>query len=297
MRIISFGLSILLAIAASIQSARAQVTISHISAAECGADCQRTAVIFLHGLTGSQETWLNTTSQQSFPALLAQDPDLIDLVDVYSVQYDSLWNSGQPIVKVTDAVAIELDALMRTKRFARVVLVGHSLGGNIAREYLAHVKARFGHAALGRFPLLITLGTPLDGASMAGFLSLFSSNEQIRSLLEIRKNDFLQLLRQTEEGYLAKQINNQCTPLELDAAFETERVGPVMIVAKESATSGATRSAGDGWAKSHTSLPKPADRADPVYAWVKSEVGLCQSQTGRCLAATSPTAVCSTGDF
>ena len=297
MRQILFGIGIFLAMAVGVQAARAQVTISHVTAAECGSNCQRTAVIFLHGLTGSQETWLNTTSQQSFPALLAQDPDLAELIDVYSVQFDSLWNSGQPIVKVTDAVAAELDALMRAKRFPRVVLVGHSLGGNIAREYLAHVKARFGHAALGRFPLLITLGTPLDGASMAGFLSLFSSNEQIRSLLEIRKNDFLQLLKQTEEGYLAKQLDNRCTPLELSAAFETERVGPVMVVARESATANATRTAGDGWAKSHTSLPKPADRADPVYGWVKSEVGLCQSQTGRCLAASNPTSVCSTGDF
>jgi hypothetical protein len=218
-------------------------------------------------------------------------------IDVYSVQYDSLWNSGPPIVAVTKAVAAQFDDLVQRKRFSKIVFVAHSLGGNIAREYLAHVKLTYGHAALSRFRLVITLGTPFDGASLGGLASLFSTNEQIRSLIDIRKNDFLQLLQETQEDYLQKRLNNLCTPVEFDAVYETEPVGQILVVSRASATVNATRTAGEGFAKNHLSLPKPADREDKVYTWVRDEIRLCVAGQARCMNAVTPKQICSVGDF
>lgn len=275
--------------------AGAQVRLAPARAHDCAAPCQEIAVIFIHGLTGSDETWVNRESQQSFPKLLAEDNDLKNRLDVYALSYQSLWNEGPPIVEVTKALALEVDRLIAAKRYGKIVFVAHSLGGNIASEYLAHVKLRFGHAALSRFRLLITLGTPFDGSSLAGIAGLFSGNEQIRSLLAIQKNDFLQLLHSTQEDYLNKRIDNQCAAIEFDAGYETLPVGTTIVVDKSSATRGATRTR--EFARNHTDLPKPRDADDPVFLWVKEELALCIAGRERCAEATQPKPICATGDF
>jgi pimeloyl-ACP methyl ester carboxylesterase len=276
-------------------TANAQVNLTHNSAGSCTAPCSVTAVIFLHGLTGSEETWVNPETGRSFPVMLAEDSQLKDKIDVYTLRYQSAWNSGDPVVKVTSAVAALLDPLFKEKRYSRVIFVAHSLGGNIASEYLVHVTQRYGHAALSRFPLVITLGTPFEGASLASLASFFSNNEQIRSLLDIHKNDFLQLLSQSREDIVKKRVTNQCAPLEYAAGFETLRVsGGLLVVTRESATAGATRQ--QGFAKDHISLPKPPNQDDDVYSWVQGELATCLSGQS-CRASSGGGQLCSVGDF
>lgn len=275
-------------------TANAQASLEHVSARSCAAPCDSVAVIFIHGLTGSAETWVHSASGQSFPKMLADDPQVKDIVDVYVLNYQSLWNSGPPIVEVTKAVSAQLDSLLKEKRYWKVVFVAHSLGGNIANEYLAHVALRYGHAALSRFRLVMTLGTPFKGSSLAGLAGLYGGNQQIRSLLEIRKNDFLQLLQESRGDYLKKKVNHQCAALDFDAGFETQRVGPSLVVDKDSATEGATRS--QGFNKNHIELAKPANRQDEVYLWVKGEIGNCVAGP-RCAEAATPGPICLVGDF
>lgn len=275
-------------------TANAQASLEHVSARSCTAPCAAVAVIFIHGLTGSAETWVHSASGQSFPKMLADDPQVRDAIDVYVLNYESLWNSGPPIVEVTKAVSRQLDPLLKDMRYSKVVFVAHSLGGNIANEYLAHVALRFGHAALSRFRLVMTLGTPFKGSSLAGLAGLYGGNEQIRSLLDIRKNDFLQLLQESRGDYLKKKVNHQCAALDFDAGFETQRVGPLLVVDKDSATEGATRS--QGFNKNHIDLAKPANRNDEVYLWVKGEIGNCVAGS-RCAAAATPGPICLVGDF
>jgi pimeloyl-ACP methyl ester carboxylesterase len=227
--------------------------------------------------------------------MLAEDAQLKDKVDVYTLRYESAWNSGPPVVKVTSAIAAQLDPVFKEKRYSKVVFVAHSLGGNIASEYLLHVKLQYGHAALSRFPLVITLGTPFEGASLASLANFFSSNEQIRSLLDIHKNDFLQLLTQSREDIIKKRLTHQCAPLEYAAGFETLPVGGrLLVVSRESATAGATRQ--QGFAKDHVSLPKPPNQSDPVYSWVRGEIATCLGGQN-CRASSAGDAMCSLGDF
>src|SRR5262249_32779063 len=99
--------------------ANAEVTITHESSTTCSSPCSSIAVIFVHGLTGSRDTWVNTTTGQSFPKLLAEDPNIRDKIDVYSVEYSSLWNSGAPIVAVTKDIAVQLDPIIKEKRYPK----------------------------------------------------------------------------------------------------------------------------------------------------------------------------------
>ena len=86
---------------------------------------------------------------------------------------------------------------MLQMRYAKVIFICQSLGGIVARQYLLHVKNRYGHTALGHFRLVITLGTPMQGSSLTRLAVLASSNEQLRVLGPIRRNDYLQLLNHT----------------------------------------------------------------------------------------------------
>src|SRR5262245_32391489 len=67
------------------------------SAEPCAEPCNRAAVVFIHGYTGTRATWTSTSGQVYWPALLAGDSDLKDRLDVYSVVYDSFLYSGPPI--------------------------------------------------------------------------------------------------------------------------------------------------------------------------------------------------------
>ena len=119
------------------------------SAEPCAEPCDRAAVVFIHGYTGARETW--TSGQAYWPALLAGDSDLNDRLDIYSVVYDSFLFSGPPISEVVADLEKELDALMLQMRYAKVIFICQSLGGIVARQYLLHVKNRYGHTVLGHF--------------------------------------------------------------------------------------------------------------------------------------------------
>jgi hypothetical protein len=176
--------------------------------------------------------------------------------------------------------------------YSKVVFVAHSLGGNIALEYYVHVATKYGHTATSRFPLIISLGTPFAGSFAADVWSLVSRNQQVRSLIRIQNNAFIQLLNNTRKDIVLKRSDNFCSPLDLDAVFETEPVGVTQIVSRESATKDATRVAGDGFGTNHLDLPTPTDRRDKVYEWVSQEIALCADGQDRCKPALHPGPVC-----
>ena len=255
------------------------------SAEPCAAPCDRAAVVFIHGYTGARETWTN--GQAYWPALLASDSDLKDRLDIYSVVYDSLLFSGPPIREVVADLEKELDALMVQKRYAKVIFICHSLGGIVARQYLLHVNSRYGHTALGRFRLVITLGTPMQGSSLSRLARWASSNEQLRVLGPIRTNDYLQLVIDTVRDFAAKHEAMGCPSLKVFAAYEELGVTPVgIVVDRQSATLDASEI--KGFNRDHISLPKPVGTNDEVYAWAKRSMVDCLDGLAACPAAACP---------
>ncbi|HTS23351.1 MAG TPA: alpha/beta fold hydrolase [Casimicrobiaceae bacterium] len=76
---------------------------------------------------------------------------------IYTLSY------GPPLADIelfAEQLATKIDAVRSSTGAARVVLVGHSMGGLVARAYLR----RFGGGAVAR---LITLGTPHHGSVLA----------------------------------------------------------------------------------------------------------------------------------
>lgn len=262
-------------------AARADVVnMIDVSKVACAVPCKRAAVIFIHGILGSKETWQNEDT--SWPELLASDATIGNELDVYRVDFDSyLLFPGPSIVDVLDGLQEKLDSLLQTKRYKRVFLVGHSLGGTIARAYLLHVKAKYGHRALSTFPITFTLGTPSKGSSLATLASYASQNQQLRVLLPIKVNDFQQLLNQTLKDVLAKHSAVACPSLLVYSAFETQPMGAAgVVVSEESATFESDEKR--GFNRNHSTLVKPLDRTDPVYRWVADSMEECLTDTAYC---------------
>ena len=248
----------------------------------CDAPCSRMAVLFIHGLAGSKETWLNSRSGTYWPDLIATDINLSELIEVYRVDYDSfLFSEGPSIVEVLIALQNKLDLLFEEKQFSRVVLVGHSLGGNIARAYLMHVKAKYGHGVLSHFQLTITLGTPMKGSSFANIGRLVSANQQLRILRPIRINDFQQLLNATLVDIVNKHHRAYCGNLNIHAAYEERGIFDIgLIVSKESATAYSDLSR--GFPRDHMELAKPVDKDDPIHLWVAEQISACALGNSPC---------------
>lgn len=249
------------------------VRIVHESRGTCSVPCRKAAVVFIHGLMGSEATWQNGTS--SWPRLLATDPEIGNKVDVYRVDFDSyLFASGPSIVDVLGELQEQLDSLFEKNKYPKIFLVGHSLGGNIARAYLLHIKAKYGHRVLSLFPVTYTLGTPMLGSSLAHLALFASQNQHLRVLLPIKINDFQQLLNLTLVDMMNKHHQTFCPKMSLFAAYEMQPMGIAgIVVSKESATTYSTSA--QGFNKNHSTLVKPLNRSDLAYKWVTDSMSTC----------------------
>ena len=269
----------------------------------CQYPCNRVAVIFIHGITGDSTTWSNGTVE--WPKLLADDSDLQTelgtALDVYRVDYFSQLNEGPSVTTINKNLSAKLDEKLfgrplGGRGYSKIVLVCHSLGGILCRNYLLHVKLRWGHAFLSLFRATITLGTPLEGSDLANLtLVRASSNEQVRVLRPIDFNDFLQLLHESTQEFTQKRQTLGCPEVQFYAGYEM-RDTPLVegipfptlrIVSQQSATAGVQHT--KGFDKNHRELVKPANRSDAVYDWVRGILRTCGPNGGACSAAIDRT--------
>ncbi|USX12183.1 alpha/beta fold hydrolase [Oxalobacteraceae bacterium OTU3CAMAD1] len=251
------------------------VRITRQPGPDCQAPCSRVAVVFFHGLNGSAETWKNPDTKKEWPRLLAEDRNFAGLLDVYTVSYDSFLFAGNPsFTQVLKEMSRQLDDLLFQKKYSKIVLVGHSLGGNFARAYLLHVKSEYGHIPLSAFRLMYTLGTPIKGSQLATFARFLTPNPHLRVLLPLPINDFQQKLEMDWTSALNKQFRHFCDKIEVHSAYEKIATLPVgIIVPRDSASA-----AGDytkGFDLDHGGLAKPPDTQALIYKWVASGLHAC----------------------
>jgi triacylglycerol esterase/lipase EstA (alpha/beta hydrolase family) len=258
----------------SVLEAAPIVRLTTHRAVECEAPCNRAAVVFIHGITGSQETWGDPNGTLYWPKMLAAESSLSNDLDIYQLDYDSNMFEGPAAIPIEEGIEAHLDRLLLEKQYSKVIFIAHSLGGIFARTYLLHVKLTYGHAALSRFRLVITLGTPNEGADLANFARLISMNEQLRILRPVDVNDFQQLVNKSLGEIQAK--HEACASMRSFAAFEKLPVtGAGIIVSERSATKDAFFKI--GFDRNHIELSKPASFSpiDPVYDWATRLIQAC----------------------
>jgi pimeloyl-ACP methyl ester carboxylesterase len=116
-------------------------------------------VIFIHGLCLSDACWTTPGSTASLPASLAGRLDATSLTVYY--------NSGRHVSENGLELSRFLEELMIAwpEPIEEIVLIGHSMGGLVARS-ACHYAAGQGHHWPNRVRRLITLGSPHHGAPL-----------------------------------------------------------------------------------------------------------------------------------
>ncbi|MGN7161759.1 esterase/lipase family protein [Sphingomonas sp. SAFR-052] len=235
-----------------------------------GTDCEvRLNILFFHGLNGHhQETWTCPGKEKVFwPSWLAEDAPG---VRVSSVEYDASptrWRSdGMTLTDRAANVASQI-AVDATYCDAPLALIGHSLGGNVIKAIIRHLKdhrstnPRY-DLLLKRIRLVVFLGTPHTGATIHRKIPIF-----IQKLLRFTKTvDELDLdspiLRDLTSWYRSNILPDSKHMVFVEAK---PTVGGALIVSPSSADPGIPNVTPIPVDSNHSSICKPNDRSGEVY--------------------------------
>lgn len=222
------------------------------------------AIVFVHGLTGSADTWKNANGAY-WPALIGGDGDM-SRFDVFRIDYDSFRLSSSPDVDALDDGVYSRMAVL--KDYKSITIIAHSLGGLITQRYLQTVNLRETHLGLNRFRLAILFGTPSEGSNLANYAAWLSDNPTLRVLGSFKTNDYAKLLTKQMWFTMQKHEGTGCRSLRIFAGVETKDISGLRIVTAESAERGAY--ACRNFPFDHIDLTKPTTVDDVRYMSVKA---------------------------
>lgn len=254
--------------------------------AECIYACSgRRALIFVHGLWGSEDTWKNATNGKTWPELISED-SFFDNFDVYVVSYPTSVILGREGNKVRlTQVSQGLYELLNQRiihNYKTIHLIGHSMGGNVILTSVLLLKLSdpTAHSILTGYKNIILLSTPVEGADVANLALLVSSDQKLFALKPVVENELPVLIEFGFTDIFGKRLAMGLEPLRISAAYETKPyvIGGFLntrsiIVSEQSAT--ALRGhlvAEEGFDRDHSTIVKPKDRDDCVYQWVRQQI-------------------------
>jgi pimeloyl-ACP methyl ester carboxylesterase len=208
-------------------------------------------ILFVHGLGGCKETWGN------FESLIKSDVR-IDSYDVEYYEYPSapfrpfvyFQNKYASIQALGNGLKTFIDH--KLENYEEIVLVGHSLGGLVIRQYLYQ---EYKNNPDQRIKKIIFYATPQEGSGLANIGNKFSIGH--RHLKQICKNsEFLEDFNlmwgriQIEKTYDFRIVvaAEDSVVSELSATANFRHLAPITIVGK-----------------GHKSISKPADKDDMSF--------------------------------
>jgi hypothetical protein len=238
-------------------------------------------ILFVHGLTGGKDTWLNQDCGYFFD-LLSQDAFVDNHFDIaYFEYYSKLTNISSKLEKLKKLfkrtyekslknISIEeLGELLSTEiRFTlsaydNIIVIAHSMGGLITKS---HVINNYNQNKNHKIKLFISLAVPHLGAESAVFGKLITSNIQIANLAPL--ND------------LCPKLNDSWVKLSLKPPIKYFYGTHDDIVTKNSAI-GTDNLVQDQIAcnDTHTSIAKPTSSSATITAVIKFLKDFIQGDT------------------
>ncbi|KAF3074935.1 hypothetical protein CFAM422_002649 [Trichoderma lentiforme] len=236
-------------------------------------------IIFVHGLGGdSKKTWSGSRDAESYwpQDWLPNDPSF-KTARIHSFGYDANWRDRSlSILSIHDFGQDLLGEMKNHPSIRRsktnFVLIGHSMGGNIAKA--AYVLAKQGHTTdeiASRFHSIIFLGTPHRGSNLA---------KVARNILQVMgvSKPYLDDLS-ANSAYLT-ELNSLFQPYAADlhiwSFFETRPVTErpaIVLVDKFSATLGYNHEEVLPLDADHRHICKFGAIEDPNYRKVRNALG------------------------
>ena len=235
--------------------------------------------VFVHGIYGGAETFTNTEVSPPFswpenvPATLSGSP-----IDVYRIEYKTAlltWAKENiaSLDQVIDSIYPQISRL-RVRRYDSVNFVAHSLGGNVVKAYIHSVKSEEGHVERAKHGFILTVGTPVNGASIAnvGLLlkDIFGMPDPLLSSLQ-KDNTFLRMMNLWARQEDLKATKFRCRTVHLYAGIESKPLGPIQVVDVASAQGALPSFAiSKVFPLNHSEIAKPRSSADEPFVWFKA---------------------------
>ncbi len=153
-------------------------------------------ILFIHGLMGSNETWKNESTKNTFPDLLLKDKTIKDNYDIaYFEYYSNFLNLKQnfsalfslfkksksteknlSIKEIANLLKTRIDNVLID--YENIVIIAHSMGGLIGKKVILDYEY-IGSSKVGLF---LSLAVPHLGSDLAIYGSFISPNIQIKDL-------------------------------------------------------------------------------------------------------------------
>ncbi len=144
-------------------------------------------IVFIHGFMGSEKTWENTYINRKLYDFLLENNEIKENFDMALFTYDKCTSffKSTPISHLVEF----LDSEMKSKcyKYKKIILVGHSLGGIIAKDYILNYR--------NNVCLYFSVNSPHNGNSFLLSKILFFNN-QVKNLFSNSK-----YLKKLDEKY------------------------------------------------------------------------------------------------
>lgn len=153
-------------------------------------------IVFIHGFIGDEKTWIKDDKTKPFIDLLLNDYKVSDNFDIGVFQYHSelltifpktklfigmLTSRKTPFNLPINEISRLLESQLRYSysRYQNIVLIGHSMGGLVAKRYVLDDIAK---NSMTRVKLYVSLATPHLGSILATYGKTIINNFQIKDL-------------------------------------------------------------------------------------------------------------------
>lgn len=159
-------------------------------------------VIFIHGFTGGDETWIKKDGTMPLIDYLIADPQIHNNFNIAVFNYHTellrifpkaktLFNF---LAKTKNAVNLPINRLSQflestieypCAEYESIILIGHSMGGLVAKRFiLDDIKKN----SDSRVKLYVSLATPHSGSIIANFGKLLINNVQLNDLSSLSES-------------------------------------------------------------------------------------------------------------
>lgn len=251
-------------------------------------------IVFVHGIGGSsRKTWAYSGDEDKFwpQSWLPADPDFED-ARIHSFGYSADWGKRTTTTMNIHDFAQSLIGEIRNNPLirrsdTRIILVGHSMGGCLAKK--AYILARQDPGLedlASRIRSMFFLGTPHRGSDLAGIL---------RNMLQVTWNSKPYISDLVSNSAALAEINDTfrhySTNLRLWSFFETLPASnrlDVLVVDKFSATLGYSNEEISAMDADHRHVCKFKSQLDPNYRKVRNALSSAMDSIRATTATSTP---------
>lgn len=247
------------------------------------------AVVFVHGLCGDAE---NTFG--SWPLLVGQDQEQDTLgnttgdLDVYSVNYDRLFEDEIDVRKVARIVTNLIESSHLVRDYNHLWFVTHSLGGLIVKQMVLDHHNAGKVRLIDRYAGIYYIAVPHEGSGLAEATSalpqwvvealLCENYKLVTDLTSSDGNAYLDELGRQWANFRNKRRQTRRTVPMIYCAYETLNYDPtgtgwarlpgVRVVRKAAAATNCDEDP-EPFPRDHREIAKPNGHDDLVYRWFR----------------------------